>query len=892
MKHLKCFSVLAFAGVLNAAAATYYSGGSSPGSGFGIFKWYDDATRKVLSSPQPTPTANDGNTYVLLTSAKPNGTVAFPEGTFVQMGMPDGSSAFLAGNCNCSSVNWTIPNCKVYGLWYRPNWANTGTFSGNYELVKTSKAIEIGSNSLPNGARYGVVWAGTFSGANDVVVSLVSGPSTWTSTGITQVRFTGDFSAYKGNIDSKAMSYYADDVNYGYVFAKFESATSMGDPTEERSDAIVLRHRSHLYIGPKVTQSDARGITFSLAPREHAALRTDANENWTLTAPVSGTDGTVRKVGPGTLTMAGRFSVTNLVAAEGILVLDEGSTFTTGTKLVVKDGAKVVVRRSAALSEFTVEKEEGGVISYIVPYVDATRTATPLLFDAQALESVTYPIGICLAEEIALPVNEPLRLRVLSFAADVTRSFVPADFICANNKVCGLPTTNFEIGTDDAGRTCVDLVVKAAISQTGVKWGVESTSAVWSDGSCVEKAGGDYFMINGISTCDYPRTKSGSNIANYNFLGDSYTIRGQMTGSTYCTLGDYAGVLTITDLRMYRNSQVNLIRASSSTALSGGVRERAIEGNIFVDSTSTLTTYPATINSANTTNRNDLNANLLGSGTLRLFTMATSADDAANGASAEHPTPFTIRGDNSRFAGQFFFHANSASSFVRYAVTNACAFGGPLDALRGDAVLVNTVFTTDKLVSIAAESDIDVNAANRGWSITSASLYAPSNVTFTFRAPLTLKTKLIKDGAGTLAFGPSSVTVTAADGLPFVIDEGYVQPLDSNAFTNLNVTISDGAGFKVGAESAYGVRAKSIAATGRISIWAVVPETQPTVFKVVLCTVPEENEDLSAAFTFVKQDGYVTSSRSLEKEVLTGDDAGFVRYTMTYTHPGCCIIFR
>ena len=55
----------------SAHATIYYSGrGSANGTLATAVKWYTNESRTVAADPQPTPTANDGNTYVFIESMK------------------------------------------------------------------------------------------------------------------------------------------------------------------------------------------------------------------------------------------------------------------------------------------------------------------------------------------------------------------------------------------------------------------------------------------------------------------------------------------------------------------------------------------------------------------------------------------------------------------------------------------------------------------------------------------------------------------------------------------------------------------------------------------------------------------------------------------------------
>lgn len=862
------------------AGTTYYSDGKgcTNGSMPTNLKWYTDDARTVLAEPQPTPTENDDNTYVFVTSMKFDTGPTFPVGTHVCFGTPDGKYAFFP---NCSSGTWNIPDGTVYGLTFKPNWNYTGVWKGNYRLVKTSKSIIWGACSLTDNQAagnnpYGETLAGTFTGESDVLVQFVAEYGSGNQcNGICRTVISGDFSGYKGKFATVAVETRAGCANLGYLDLRFSSPSAFGDANTPATDALTLRHRAQLSLTDDVVQSTSRGITFDLSATQYAGLRAESGKSWTLTAPTYGANGEVRKTGAGTVTLAGNLSVTNLVVAEGTLVLGEGSTFAEGTKLVIRSGATVLVNRSAGLSGFAaVEKEEGGVLKIPVQYDAATLTAVPLELDEVTVSAVPWPLGIELTENLALPVNESTNVCVARIAADCSRTFTADDFVLTNAKVCDLPKTGFEIVKDAEQRTCVYLTIKAAISQTGQRWGIVSRSVsggteyTWSDHQGLHP-GADYYCLASQKSYNGGRTKDGSNIASFDFTGDSMTMQGK--GSTWQTVSDYAGVLTIPDLRLGSLGSVNFVRASSGEVWSGGERKRRLSGvcTILPDATLQSPAVVIVSNFAEPSDSNEIDADLKGTGTLRL-------QSGKNTTGSDAPIPFKVYGRNESFMGRLHFYSDSTTRYMEYAATNGANFGGSPATLLADAVRLaaNSSFTDPKLVVVRADKSLTADAPNRGWTVVWATLRAPEGVTFTLKSPLRVESKLVKDGAGTLALGCQ--TTTAGKGNAFEVEEGYLMPLTADCCAPLAVTFDDGAGIELDAalEDAVvrtkGLVAQSLTLAGKLKVtmrnWKDCGETD---VKRAILSVPSTTADLTDSIELVGRGAVKELSKETVGDVTT-----------------------
>ena len=860
-----------------AHATIYYSGKGTANGGLSTaVKWYTNESRTVAADPQPTPTANDGNTYVFIESMKMDYGATFPEGTHVCFGT-DGNEIGTSARQyypNCSSGDWTVPDGTVYGLAFLPNWNATGRFLGNYRLVKTTQGIVFGSSSLQDGRTYGMYFPGTFTGESDVVISVtIASYGGSVGTGISRTVFNGDFSGYKGKFAATA-------VSKGINLLWFASATAMGDPATPFTDAITLRNNARLRIDEVVTQTSARGITLDLSSGQSAYLYAPSGVSWTLRAPVyGGSVGTLRKSEAGTVTLAGPMEAKNILVEAGTLVVSNSASFAVGTTITVASGAKLVNKRLGAIPNVTVVVQDGGTYVYdtltAVPFDGANvETLDGTAITAAELALLTRPIQVALAQTIPLPFSETNRWAIATF--DAARGLAAADFTDVTAKSFHrLPTTWLETETEN-GVTTLYLVARPAVeyipntSSLGQRMG---TAANWTDGK-VPHAGKDYFSRQGLS---YNRTGDGSNIASFNFNGESLTVNGG--------IGAYAQNFFATELRLRADNELLIAHGNQNVYW-----PRIFRGRYDIDETCT-DSHPAKVSIDTKTTFADLRVEFVGSGTFRVNTGVKSAEDGGYGI-----FPLYLSGMSTNFVGRFDFTTFGSKSFMDMYVTNGAAFGGPLPAYSADAVRLRPPSTeVDHLVSVTAMADMTVDAANRGWHMTSGTLGASNGVTFVFAPPtLTVTNKLCKTGGGTLALGCNTI----GTGTAFAVEEGYVKALSADCCTNLNLTVSAGAGIKAdlapadATVAAKGLIAKSIQpadAGGTILAAVDMPEGDEPKFSAVICTVPSSQADLSTTLMPANIHGY---TGRIEKDAETYASEGLVTYTATWAKTGLTVIFR
>ena len=687
--------------------------------------------------------------------------------------------------------------------------------------------------------------------------------------GVAYQIWSGDFSAFKGRFAMGA-KVPAHSAGTGYFGVRMTSPSALGDTSYPRTDALVLKKDAHLSMTDDVVQDGTRGITNDLANGECVCLDNEVSDAWTLKAPMYGSVGTLKKVGAGTVTLAGSMQMTNIVVESGTLAVSNGASFMLGTRISVALGASLVNQTGGDIPNVTVAYVSPQS-TLTVPF-DGTAT-TPFDFTAVSASDVagwTKPVKVALSQAIPIPFSETNRFVLATFSesAGVTAE----DFEDVTERVYDLPTSWLETDTKD-GITTLYLVARPAIRLAGDTDPKMMRAENWSDG-VLPRPGRDYYSGYGSYA---NRTGSGSSIPSYSFEGESFSFA---RADQY--LGNYAQDFFATEVRFFKGNGFWVSHGNS------GNRTRVLRGRCKVYPEATDAS-PAHLTFGSPTTYADFQMELTGNGTFRFTTQTTNV--VGKGI-----CPIHVTGMSTNFAGRLEVTTSSAQAFMDMYVTNGAAFGAALPAYSADAVRINPPSTeVDHAVSITAMADTTIDAANRGWHVTSGTLGASNDVTFVFAPPtLTLTTKLSKTGGGTLALG----CATVGTGSDFAVEEGYVKSLSAGCCTNLDLTVSSGAGIKVDIKpsdstvAAKGLVAKSILPAtegGKIFFAPEIPQDfeQPISFSAAVCTVPATQADL----TDVLQPARVKNYRGyIEKDSVTYAAQGLVLYTGHWDKTGLILI--
>ena len=853
--------------------------------------WYSDEAMTSTANVF-TPWDEGSNTcrYAILGVSKVTRSSTLPDVPFCfgTDGVTIGSKVTKASYNFACNMTLTVPQMTVFCGDFSANsdHANGTMLKGHCTFVKTTQSIRFCSTSISNTRGWNL--AGTYVAEPDVTVNIFmsfSAADTDDGHGVGFFTCSGDFSAFKGRLFMSGKVPDKGD-NVGYYEVRLHSPTALGDTSYPRTDALTLKHRAHLIMKDNVTQDGTRGITLDLANGEFACLSAAANADWTLKAPLYGSSGTLKKVGAGTVTLAGPVEIEDIVVTNGTLVVAPGATFPANARITVKAGGKLVSRVGTNMPvSYTLEEGGEFAFDFTVPYENgetAPLDCTDMMAADYGLQ--TKPIDVSLSQTMTLPIDATNRLALVRFDAAV--GVEASDFVDVTAKSFDrLPTTWLETETAD-GTTTLYLVARPAIRYT--RAGSDNslgTAGNWSDAK-KPHGGADYYSdtVNISST----RTGGGGAIASFNFDGETLTLKNG--------LWDYAQDFYVKELRLLGGSPMTAVHASSKVdgvvVYSPNYWPRILRGTYEI-STSATDANPASIVLDMRTKYADLRQTLVGTGSLRISTEVRTEEDGGQGL-----FPVYFSGMNGDFGGRLCVTTVHNKAVMDMYVTNGLAFGGPLSTFSANAVRILPMSKTmDGAISITAMADMTVDAANRGWYMTSGTLGASNGVTFVFSPPtLTLASTLNKTGGGTLALGCDTIGA----GTAFAVKEGYVKALSAGCCTNLNLAVSDGAGIKAdlapadATVAAKGLIAKSILpaeAGGTILVAPDIPQdfAMPPKFSVVACTVPAEQADLTDALRAAYVSKY---TGRIEKDAETFASEGLVTYSATWTKTGFTVIFR
>ena len=519
------------------------------------FKFYSDEA--CTTQVTVTPSANDGNTYIVLGSATMAGNYTAPAGTtwiFGRDGTNAGTTAsittFLMGLAGGCSLDYG--NCTIYGILSKVNSDGAYYWRGTNTLVKTSKADNITfmiDNTAGDKAR-SFDLAGKFVADTDVTTKLL-GKGSW-ALGLNAepiFRLSGDFTDYKG----KFLVTSEETPNPFVTRIELTSPSAFGDPEVEAADYLTLKSLVgtksstkgvffpiRWAIDPSVVQYSTKGIVLDLtATAPTNEIYAAENSSWTLTAPVKVKTtgvGVMAKVGAGTVTLNGPVSVPNVIVREGTLTLGRDVSFTVATTLTIQSGAQLVSQLGTVIPNVTLVQEEGSGFSYdfTVPYANGATT----MLDYSSLTvadwaELTKPVPVQLSEAIALPCNASNRLALAKFPTSL--GVTADDFKDATAKTYGLPITWFEVAREDGhdvvylnARPAIvymvhhnDAVGKADVLLIGPTMTLADGAehALWSDG-LAPHAGADYAVTNGANTMT---AASWGDETTFAFAGESLT---------------------------------------------------------------------------------------------------------------------------------------------------------------------------------------------------------------------------------------------------------------------------------------------------------------------------------------------------------------------------------
>lgn len=856
-----CF-ILSAAACMAANAATYWLDSGSNANLPSCFTYYSDEA--MSSSVSVTPTANDGNTYVVLGSGKMGGTYTAPAGTTWIFGR-DGTTVGTKKsrpefNLNGYNQKLDFGNCTIYGIKATVASDNLSYWNGVNTLVNCGLGFVFTASSMSAGKPRGVTFGGTFIAGTDVLVNL--GDGQW-GYDVAKYTLSGTFSAYKGKFDV---------LGRGCgTSLLLTSASAFGDSSTAMTDYLTIRSNVTLSIDPAVTQYETKGIAFSLGADETAYISVDAAKPLTLIAPIYGSSGTFAKTGDGTLTLATSVETENISVDAGTLVVDSTASFAPGTTLKVKSGATVVSRVGSTIPNVTLDLSDGGSFTYdfTVPFDGTSATTmdyTSLTAGDRAL--LTKPIAISLSQKVALPQNTALNLAVARFSASA--GFEAADFSDGTEKTYGLPNTSFSMSAPENGVVTLTMAVRPAITRTGgdryaplyaqytYANGAYTSTPVWSDGREAHD-GADYVHANGGTTYTHNAWDNGTQT----FAGDS---------------------LYLTSVWYMKSSRLELPRTTFAGGYiddgNGSPALHEYAGGPYILSQN-LTFYGNAENSSFI--RYSIEAPLQGAGTLTLSCRGLSMN------------PSFVTGDNSLLKGKVVVtHQGSpagTNESARLEVAQASSLGGAMDAFAADGIKIT------KYSIVRPQQTMTLEAVNRGITIDGyGGFEVAADRVLTIANPVLLagaSGELIKTGAGSLKID-GNVTREGANAI--AVREGWLCAPSEDVSTAADVSFASGTGLEIDVES---VSENGLYLTGSAALSfadaklpvrftnTVAAEAARKSFSVAICTLPPGTTLMEGSFDCGKPcKGFALS---VVRNVL---DGGYVRFLADFTHKGLAIIIR
>lgn len=169
------------------------------------------------------------------------------------------------------------------------------------------------------------------------------------------LKFTGSNSGYKGTIS----------LDTPYAIVRLGGAHGLGDPNTPNPSALRVGNNGCVGLdAAHPTQNPNRGIRLDGSQAYFMSFVTDGA---TLDYPISrldGVDGKLIKVRTTDLTLDCAYTAGDIEVAEGRLVFSRNTTMPTGQKILVRDGATLLLNYAPGVGKLDVTTEGTGAVVY------------------------------------------------------------------------------------------------------------------------------------------------------------------------------------------------------------------------------------------------------------------------------------------------------------------------------------------------------------------------------------------------------------------------------------------------------------------------------------------------------------------------------------------------
>lgn len=859
MKIRAIAAVLAFAYAISPAVAEEWWLKSGPGSKTDLFK--EDNSCWTNSSGQ----ANSGGDYVLQSTdvlhVQGIDCTLTKDSSFagvLHAGAVDGSGT--AKYINLSGYTLDLSNLKWHNATFRIySGKKLGILTGAATLDNSGSTHTIGV--VANNSYGGFILGSAMTCADSamqVTISTSSGDAYYTG-------LTGDNSGYQGNFKQS--------TSLTPLFVGH--ANALGSPSVSRTDALLIDAANAVFSVVKgVTPNEARGIDINKSGfhicatnysdfADGAADYRDCTE-FELPMPITGSYG-FTKTGPGTVTLSGDYTASDIVVESGTLIIASSAEFPAGQNISVSSGAALYVHQP--LSRFNITAAEGAMVEYVldtleVAYDDSTHTATALARGSSfsVPEGIKQPIA--LSSAISIPMYTALHLEVLTVASGAA-TLSADDFTDETPKTFGLPKTSFEVTTDGAGVQHVYLNVRPVVvsvadfnNSTWSDITLNGNASVWSNEGAAQ-SGFDYLITNTVGQ-----------IGNVSFNGDSLTIA---SANVYTR-----GVSTISSATIWPGTLIRQNKSGTHT-VSGNV---SIAGE-YEDAS--YLTFLAFYKGGWTR----LSANLSGDGPLKLQG-GGAGDDVSNVAGSPQ-----LYGDNSAYFGKMYVTSEWAGraegTGASLEFNSAAALGGALDTFKYDSL------TLDNYSTLRPTTSIDFSTENRGiYGSGPFGFIVQDGITFKVGVPVKMDDIMFKHGAGDLILG-GAISFGGSSSKTCYVREGGIGALNDAAVAGLDVVFSNGTKIVLSDDATLvngftGVSFEPADATVTVDpASGFTPPSDGSSFTMALATIPASEGDLSSHFAPERLRGY---TETIVKESVSVNEVSCYRYSVKYSHNGMVIIVR
>ncbi|MCQ2391195.1 MAG: hypothetical protein MJ240_07210 [Kiritimatiellae bacterium] len=615
-----------------------------------------------------------------------------------------------------------------------------------------------------------------------------------------------------------------------------------------------------------------------------------------------------------------------LSVLKGRMVMTNGARFTALSRLEVAAGATLELAPGTAIRA-TIAKVGGvtlatgiyttvgdGAVSgggvlvvgdvFTVPYVDATKTATPLDFTGSGFTLQT------LTPLLPLPLKLSSEMCISNAAALVTNRMTVARFDAALNltsemlrddssKVFGLPYTWFELETE-GDVTTVYLVARPVVSpvyyqvrKSGVFYDFCTDANFWSDGQ-LPHPGADYF-INATGVYHRASATPSTNIV---FGGESLTVNKSLL---------YPSVTSF-DANLRFNAMLDSNDYVFYPYRSG---RSVVRGTICgINKCDPLTIRPNGVTGSLFVVESDISCDTW----VRFkYTWSTSPKNE-----------FALLGNNLGIKGRIEINGgiNTSKQFwqeTEVIVTNSAALGGDMDAFAP-----NGVYFCD-FSKLIVSNRLNFATSNRGWAARNGmrvevaadglcAIDEPYCCWMQYSAAqntyIPQRCAVEKTGTGTLMMqrvmpADENYKAIAGNGTNNLVRilEGGIGPLAADAFDRCRMEFVDGTAIVAvptnAATAAYGLRlldeAPVFAEGARVRLLPDMTGCEAgSSLSATFLTVPATTPDLTsslrpAAFSF---NGRRWLGRQITKDAVSIDGREYTRYSARFSMSGFVINLR